>query len=138
MGLSGRFCLERLKMKRTFPLVILALAGIMLVVAGCSSVNLWPFGESKTSDGPRGPKDATEYRCVGGKTFHIRYLDGGNSVWVIFPDRQVNLNKVTAESGTRYSNGIAILKIDGAEAALTDGPSISYVGCKTPVAGNNQ
>jgi len=125
-------------MNHTFTLAKLALGASILILAGCSSINLWPFGESNTSSGPRVPKDATEYRCENGKVFHVRYLDGGNSAWVILPDRQVNLSKVTADSGTRYSNGNAILKVDAAEVTLTDGPSIAFRGCKTPAGGVSQ
>ena len=110
------------------------LVAMTMLVGGCSSVNLWPFGESGKSagPGPRGPENASEYRCDGGKTFHVRLLDGGNAAWVFFPDRQVRLEKVAGDSGKRYSNGIATLSIDGAEATLTDRPALQYSGCKLP------
>jgi len=116
----------------------LILIGLALLIGGCSSINLWPFGgDAKTSSAARVPENATEYRCNGNKAFYVRYLDGGMSAWVIFPDRQVRLDKVTADSGSRYSNGIAVLRIDGADVSLTDGPSSTYLGCKTVTAGGN-
>lgn len=66
----------------------------------------------------------------------MRYLDGGKSAWVILPDRQVRLDKVSAESGDRYTNGIAVLRMDASEAALNDGPNIAFIGCKTGVVTN--
>jgi membrane-bound inhibitor of C-type lysozyme len=125
-------------MKHAVTPINLSLIGLALLIAGCSSINLWPFTDSKPSSGPRGPENATEYRCDGGKAFYVRYLDASKSAWVIFPDRQVRLDKVTADPGNRYTNGIAELRIDGTEATLTDGPSISYVGCKSPLAGKAQ
>jgi membrane-bound inhibitor of C-type lysozyme len=122
-------------MKPEFKPIILVLTGLPLLIGGCSSVNVWPFGgDSKTGSSSRVPENATEYRCEGNKTFYVRYPDGGKSAWVILPDRQVSLDKVAADSGSRYSNGIAVLRIDGTDVSLTDGPSISYRGCNPPTA----
>lgn len=104
------------------------------IFAGCGSINIWPFGESEAPRASRGPENATEYRCEAGKVFHVRYLDGGKSAWVILPDRQVRLDRVAAEAGNRYSNGIAVLHVGESGATLTDGAAISYTGCKTGAA----
>lgn len=107
-----------------------------LLIAGCGGINLWPFGES-TPPGTsvaRGPENATEYRCEGGKAFHVRTLEAGKSVWLILPDRQVRLDRVAAEAGNRYSNGIAVLHVGESGATLTDGAAISFSGCKTGTA----
>lgn len=122
-------------MKRFSGSNCLVMIGIPLLVAGCGSINVWPFGESKSQSVARGPENATEYRCDGGKLFHVRTLEAGKSVWVILPDRQVRLDRVATEAGNRYSNGIAVLNIGDAGATLTDGPAISYSGCKTGAAG---
>jgi membrane-bound inhibitor of C-type lysozyme len=96
------------------------------------SVNLWPFGgESKVVERSRAPANATEYRCDGGKGFYLRTLEGGTAVWLIYPDRQVRLEKQTG-TGTRYTNGVATLRMEEAGASLTDGPVISYHNCKVP------
>ncbi len=105
-----------------------------LFAMGCGSINLWPFGGGQTTQVARGPDNATEYRCEGGKAFHVRSLDAGKSVWLMLPDRQVRLDQVTSDAGSRYTNGIAVLRINGAEAALTDGPAIAYSGCKAATA----
>lgn len=111
----------------------LLIIGLALLGGGCSSMKMsdvWPLGESKVAERPRGPENATEYRCDGGKSFHVRYLEGRAAVWLIYPDRQVRLDKA-AGTATRYSNGIANLLLDGAQASLNDGPSIAYTGCKS-------
>jgi membrane-bound inhibitor of C-type lysozyme len=107
---------------------------IPLFVAGCGGFKIWPFGEDEKPRMSRGPENATEYRCDAGKVFHVRYLDAGKSAWLILPDRQVRLDRLAGDTGTRYSNGIADLRVNGDEAALTDGPVISYSGCKAGIA----
>mgnify|MGYP001240421515 CR=1 FL=1 len=118
-------------MHKRFFHSVLALLAILL--AGCSSIdNYNPFGGSKPAE-KRKPENSTEYQCEGGKHFFVRMLDKGNAAWLIYPDREVSLDKVAGGDGTRYSNGIAVLYINGAEAALSDGPNITYTGCKVPV-----
>lgn len=77
------------------------------------------------------PPNSTEYQCNGGKRFYVRYLDNGAAAWLIYPDREVRLDKVNSTAGARYSNGIAMLEINGNEATLADGPAIAYTGCKS-------
>lgn len=109
-----------------------ASAGLPLLLSGCGSVNvnLWPFGGGGAQDRPIKPANSTEYQCNNGKRFYVRNLDNGAAVWLIYPDRQVRLDKVSSADGARYSNGIAMLEINGNEATLADGPSIAYTGCK--------
>jgi membrane-bound inhibitor of C-type lysozyme len=106
-------------------------ACLSLLLAGCGGFNIWPFGSSGEI-APAAPPNSTEYRCTGGKGFYLRFLDKG-AAWVIFPDREFRLDAITSGPGTRFSNGIATLEINGNEATLTDGPSTTYAAC-TPVA----
>jgi len=110
----------------------LALTALAIALGGCSNINLWPLGDSTPVERSRVPTNAVEYRCEGGKTFYVRYLEEGAAAWVFFPERQVRLEKAASSSGTRYSNGNASLRVDGADVTLTDGPAVSYLGCKTP------
>lgn len=111
-------------------LALPVLTGLSFLLSGCGGVNIWPFSGEKNQDRLRTPSNATEYLCTGGKRFYIRYLDNGGAAWVIFPEREFRLDKVTFATGTRYSNGIATLDINGNEATLVDGPAISFAGCK--------
>jgi membrane-bound inhibitor of C-type lysozyme len=120
-------------MKKT--LVCMA-AGLPLLVAGCSSVSmpsLWPFGEERNMERSRVPANSVTYQCAGGKRFYLRYLENGAAAWVILPEREFRLDKV-AGGGTRFGNGKAELQVNGEEATLTDGPTVSYSGCKIPSA----
>jgi len=112
-------------------LALPVLTGLSFLLSGCGGVNLWPFSGEKNQDRLQTPSNATEYQCTGGKRFYLRYLDNGDAAWIIFPEREFRLDKVTSATGTRYSNGIAILDINGNEATLADGPAISFAGCKT-------
>lgn len=103
---------------------------LALLLSGCGGANLWPFSGKKETGAASAPANATEYQCNGGKRFYVRYLDNGGAAWLIYSEREVSLTKVAATSGTRYSNGIAILNVNGTEASLEDGPAISYTGCK--------
>ena len=117
-------------MRKRFFRPVLALSVILL--SGCSSIeNYNPFGGSKPTE-TRKPENSTEYQCDSGKRFFVRLLDKGNTAWLIYPDREVSLDKIAGGAGTRYSNGIAVLDINGAEATLNDGPKIAYTGCKVP------
>jgi len=112
-------------------LTFLLLTALGLSASGCSSMSVdkvWPFGDKEAPNQPKRLANATEYQCEGGKRFHVRYADKDNGAWLIFPDREVLLTKEA--SATRYSNGIAVLEINGGEATLKDGPTISYQGCK--------
>lgn len=112
----------------------LPLMALAIIAGGCSNINLWPLGDSTPVERSRVPANAVEYRCEGGRTFYVRYLEEGAAAWVFFPERQVRLEKAASSAGTRYTNGNATLRIEGADVTLTDGPAVSYLGCKTPGA----
>jgi len=108
---------------RRIPIALLS-----LLLAGCGSMsvpNLWPFGDSETSERSRKPANATEYRCDGAKAFYVRNLDAG-AVWLIAPDREIRLDK---RGEGQYGTGRVSLEISGAEATLTDPPAI-FTNCK--------
>jgi membrane-bound inhibitor of C-type lysozyme len=82
------------------------------------------------SDGPSQPKrliNATEYQCENGKRFYVRLENNGGTAWVIYPDREVALAKQA--DATRYSNGVALLEINGGTASLKD-DSLVYGACQ--------
>ena len=100
-----------------------------LALAGCGSLDVWPFGGEKLAERSRGPANAAEFVCAGGKRFHVRYLDG-DAAWLILPEREVRLDK-SAGAGSRYSNGITTLAVDAGTATLTD-RGATLTDCKTP------
>ena len=116
--------------KRTSYAIGLTLIGLNVIIGGCISINPWPFGQSNSLERASVPANSIEYGCDGGKKFYARLLEDGAAAWVIFPEREFRLNKSAAESGTSYSNGMTTLHIESAAATLSDGKSISYVGCK--------
>jgi membrane-bound inhibitor of C-type lysozyme len=116
--------------KEKFPRFGLsAVVCLVLLLSGCGGAGLWPFGGEGEARQSKVPANAIAYHCDGNKRFYVRYLDNGATAWLIYRDREVSLAKTA--SGTSYSNGIAVLEINGNEAKLTDG-TISYTGCKGP------
>lgn len=103
---------------------------LILAVAACSSVDKYnPFTEEKPAEAYK-PSNATEYLCEGNKRFFVRMLDKENAVWLIYPEREVRLEKPAEATASRYTNSVAVLEINGTEAALSDGPNINYTQCK--------
>ena len=103
-----------------------------LLLSGCGSMDLWPFGGEKFQERSRTPANATAYRCDGSKRFYVRNLEDGAAAWLILPDREVRLDR---GAGARYSNGIAVLELGAADATLTDGSAGTYSGCKVLAPG---
>jgi hypothetical protein len=102
---------------------------LVLSFAACSSVDKYnPFTESAPAEAYK-PANATEYICEGNKRFFVRMLDKENAVWLIYPDREVRLEKMAEGTTTRYTNSVAVLEIIDTKASLSDGPNISYVLC---------
>ena len=119
-------------MKKLF---VCAVSAFPIFVAGCAGMSmpsLWPFGDEKNLERSRVPTNSITYQCEGNKRFDLRYLDNGAAAWVILPEREFRLDKISADAGTRYGNGKAVLAINGDEATLSDGPSVNYTGCKAP------
>lgn len=110
------------------------LACISVLLVGCGDINVRkyiPFGGDTVQERPRTPPNATEYQCAARKGFYVRTLEGGTAVWLILPERELRLDKIGADAGMRYSNGIAVLEINGSEAKLSDG-AVAFTGCKIP------
>jgi membrane-bound inhibitor of C-type lysozyme len=107
-----------------------ALVCASLILNGCSSISVWPFGGTPEQNPTRAPADATAYKCDGGKHLFVRYLDKGAAAWVILPDRQFRLNKVGADSGSRYGNGSDTLELRDKAATLSDSAGVNYANCK--------
>jgi len=123
--------------KASMSLAGAGLAVVSLLLAGCGDMNVrkyLPFGsDTPQPERSRTPPNSTEYQCAAGKRFYVRALEDGAAVWLILPEREVRLAKLG--SGTRYSNGIAVLELNGNEATLTDGAASPFTGCKS---GNGQ
>ena len=126
----------RFRENRKSAMVIRSLAVLSLCLslflAGCSSVNLWPFGDDKPAQRNLTPANATAYQCSGGKRLYVRYLD--KAAWVILPEREFRLEK---DEGGRYRNGATVLETEEGGVALREGTSVMYAACKTAAAGQN-
>ena len=114
-------------MKRKFGFLFGMSACVLM--AGCSSVDVWPFGEESAVD-PTVPANSIEYRCAEGRKFYVRSIDKGNAMWVILSDREFALQKV--EGSDRYSNGVSTLTLADGVARLEESATSTYADCKVP------
>jgi membrane-bound inhibitor of C-type lysozyme len=125
--------MEKKMQNRWMRMTAMGLACLPLLLVGCGDMNVKkyiPFTGDTIQERSRTPPNATEFQCAAGKRFYVRTLEGGAAVWLILPEREVRLEKLGADAGMRYSNGIAVLDINGNEASLKDGTAISLAGCK--------
>jgi hypothetical protein len=107
----------------------IAALGLSLALAGCSLLSLNPFRGDNTGSVPP-PENAVQYRCANNASFYLRTLSDG-AMWVIYNDRQIRLDKDEANP-KRFTNGVAVLEMDGAGVTLSDGPQINYSACAVP------
>lgn len=112
-------------------IIFSAMLVLAATLAGCGSVKIWPFGSDAPQERARVPANAVEYQCPGGQRFHVRWLDGGGSAWLILSDREVRLDR--SGTATHYSNGITSLDVGEGVAALSD-RALTLSGCKTAAA----
>lgn len=127
---------------------VLSAACLCLLLAGCGGFEpskLMPGSKAKEQDLTRAPQGSVAYQCDGGKRLFIRNLDS-NAVWVMLNEREFRLEKAAAPAPAatsapapatapvRYSNGTTTLEFKGADAALTEGNTISYANCKQQAA----
>src|SRR6185295_17585142 len=106
-----------MRIKRTCAAILLS-----ALLCGCGGMNVWPFGESRTTEASRKPSNAAEYQCEGGKQIYVRNLDDG-AVWLIAPDREIRLEKLKNAAGAVYGVGKVHLELTDKSATLLDPPA---------------
>jgi len=106
--------------------IVVALSAIM---TGCAG-GWWPFSRSDDEQPRRLPAGAVEYSCAQGKRLLLRHAPDGQSVWVIYPDREFRLDRLATAPGERYSNGVSTLiaEVDG--ISLDSDGSRQFAECK--------
>jgi membrane-bound inhibitor of C-type lysozyme len=109
--------------------------GIAAIIAtalltACGGGGWWPFGGKSEDPSTRIPPGATVYNCAGNKRLFVRHTADGKSAWVIYPDREFRLDRATAASGDRYSNGVSTLTVQGEETTLEEGGARLFTDCK--------
>ncbi|MCE9569496.1 MAG: MliC family protein [Rhodocyclales bacterium] len=105
-----------------------------VLLAGCGDINVkkyLPFGGDQIQERSRTPANATEYQCAAGKRIYVRTLEGGAAVWLILPERELRLDRLGADSSTRYGKGNTVLEITGNVATVRDGVTVPFADCKT-------
>ncbi len=113
----------------------IAALGAATLLSACGG-SWWPFGKSASEAAERIPAGATEYNCASGHRLLVRYTEDGKSAWVIYPDREFRLDRVAANSGDRFTNGVSTLTTQGEETMLEETGTKLFVDCKRKPAGS--
>lgn len=101
----------------------------LVLLTSCSPIGLSnPFGPGN-KELSRTPENAVAYECEGNKHFYVRMQNNGADAWLIYPDHEVNLTKVS-DSNNKFTSGVITLIINGSETTLNDGEKIAYTACK--------
>ena len=104
-------------------------AVVFAMLAGCSTSWL-PWSTTPTEVGQYTPPGARAYACEGGKRLLVRYESDAKSAWVIYPDRQLRLDRVASGSGEEYARAGTTLAVKDGEAMVTEGATLQYARCK--------
>jgi hypothetical protein len=109
-----------------------AMAVVLTVILGaCSGASGWlPWSKSPGASGPYTPPGATAYACEGGKRLLVRFESDAKSAWVIYPDRQLRLDRVNSAAGQEFSRAGTTLAVKDGEATLTEVGSAPFIRCK--------
>lgn len=114
---------------KRYPIAAPGLA--LMLLAGCSGAELTrlnPWAEVREQS--RIPADATVYACDAGKQLAIRFVEGGKSVFVVFPEREFRLDQ--GQGG--FTNGRTTFSTRGDEVVLVEGNETLFSGCKRPAS----
>jgi membrane-bound inhibitor of C-type lysozyme len=100
-------------------------------LAGCGGSGGWlPWSKSSGDGGPYTPPGATAYACEGGKRLLVRFESDAKAAWVIYPDRQLRLDRVTSASGQEFSRAGTTLAVKEGDTMLVEAGSVQFSGCK--------
>ena len=111
----------------------LVAAGVLVLLAGCGSTGSWmPWVKQERPTGPNyTPPGATGFACEGGKRLLVRFESDGKSAWIIYPDRQLRLDRVSAASGgEEWSRAGTTLSTRDGETMLMEGTAVQLSKCK--------
>jgi hypothetical protein len=111
---------------------ILLAAVALLATGACSTIgNLWSGGPREL---PRARADAVTMSCDAGKTLLVRMEPGGKSAWIILPEREFRLDRVSDAADTRYSNGRTTLLVRDERMSLEESGAPGLANCRKPQA----
>lgn len=107
-------------------------AVLVVALAGCGGFSV---GRLDPWSGPvelarKLPADATEYACDDAKRLVVRHLPGGNSVMIVFREREFRLDQAPSASGSRFSNGSTTLQSQGDRVLLEEEGVVTYSNCR--------
>ena len=118
-------------MTRSQSLIVTLIGSSMLTACGGWS----PWGTKESDVSAQIPAGATEYACADNRRLLVRYAPDGKSAWVIYPDREFRLDRASAGTGERYTNGVSTLTTQGEETMLEESGTRLFTDCKRKQTG---
>ena len=103
------------------------------LLAGCgsSSTSWMPWTKEERPTGAKyTPEGAKGYGCAEGKRLLVRFDSDGKSAWVIYPDREMRLDRVSSASGEEFSRAGTTLSTKDGETTLIEGSAVQFANCK--------
>lgn len=76
-----------------------------------------------------GPREVV-YRCPNGQSFAVTVSEDGRSATLVLPDRTLVLPRTEGETGMLFTEQAIYLGIDGDEAFVAEGETVSYQDCR--------
>lgn len=104
-----------------------------VTLSACKSVEIPYIFDKGTPELPKYGSDAIAYDCANYQTFGLALSQSGETAWIMFDDRQVNLNRDSADKN-HYSFGGIDLQLNGDQTTVKDSSRLNYQGCKAKVA----
>ena len=102
-------------------------AGAAASLAGCSMG--WLPWSKPEAVGVYTPPGATAYACEGGKRLLVRFESDAKAAWVIYPDREMRLERVGSGAGQEYARAGTTLAVREGETTLTEGATVQAAKC---------
>jgi hypothetical protein len=116
------------KMFKKFTILILP-----ALLSSCGSIKIpevnLPSLSGEYRELSTAPQGASLYQCEKNKKFHLKALDGGKEMWIIFPNREFSLKQVDALKNT-YTNESTTLEINDPETFIYEGDVLTYQKCQ--------
>ena len=99
------------------------------LLAGCSADAWTPWSKSTGPSGPYTPPGATAYACESGQRLLVRFESDAKAAWVIYPDRQLRLDRVTSASAQEFSRAGTTLTVKEGDTMLVEAGAVQFSGC---------
>lgn len=107
-----------------------AICAAVLLLCGCGTGRLLPWGAPEAAAVPRVPPGATAYECEGGKSLFVRFEREAKAAWIIHSAGEYRLDSIASSAGEQYGKGRTLLTVRDGVAELQEGGKTELAACK--------